>query len=62
MKKCCATCGKQFILERYDYSQNGCKHSYEQGFACGVFMGDGIVVHMIGTSPEKEQCEEWVER
>lgn len=62
MKECCATCGRQFIIERLDYSQDGCQHSYESGYACGAVLDEGIVYHMVGQSPEADKCEMYVGR
>lgn len=62
MKQCCATCARQFIIERLDYSEKGCQHSYEAGFICMVAADEGIAYHMVGCRAESEQCEGWVER
>lgn len=62
MSKCCATCNKQFVLHRYDYSEGGCNHSMESGYVCSAFAHEGIMVHMIGSDPKSAHCEMWSER
>lgn len=62
MKRCCGNCAKQYVIERLDYYDGGCKHSYENGFACGSVLDEGIVYHMVGIKPDTESCEMWVER
>ena len=62
MKECCATCARQYIIERLDYSGKGCQHSYEQGYACGAVLHDGTVYHMVGNRPEEGFCEMYKSR
>lgn len=62
MKHCCATCANQYIIERLDYTEEGCQHSYENGFACGAVLDEGIMYHMVGNDPNVGNCEMWRDR
>lgn len=61
-RRVCANCGHRKDLWQYDYTQGGCKHLSQPGFACDVFAGDGVIVNMIGLDEEKDRCEEWTKR
>ena len=57
-KECCSTCTKKLRLEKSDYSQGGCKHSWPSGFICLAFANEGIATWMIGLDPDSEDiCE-----
>ena len=47
-KECCNNCKYRCKLEKWDYSQGGCKHSDYEGFACVVFADESFVPHMVG--------------
>ena len=57
--ECCANCALCKMLEKYDYSNGGCKHSSYDGYACLAFVNEDIVVHIVGADINTEQCECW---
>ena len=58
MKECCNTCARQMKLEKLDYSKGGCVHTMQEGYACLLFVDEGIVNWMVGGSGEGV-CEEY---
>ena len=59
---CCDTCKYKLQLEKYDYSQGGCKHTVMDGYVCLAFAHEGLAVWMYGNDSSIGKCEEYVEK
>ena len=57
MKSVCKQCSLKKTLKQYDYSNGGCVHTKEEGYACLAFIDEGIIVHMVGINPDSAKCE-----
>lgn len=57
MNECCNTCKRKMKLVKLDFSQDGCKETYYDGFACLAFANEGEVDHMFGLDPTRGICE-----
>jgi hypothetical protein len=57
MKECCSTCANNCRIRKSDYSQEGCRHSDVEGYACLVCADEGVVFWMIGNDPNSGLCE-----
>ena len=47
---CCDACRYKKELVKYDYSNGGCVHTMEEGYACLApdFVGEGQVTWLVG--------------
>ena len=60
MDECCYTCRYRKKLVKFDYSQGGCEHTDQEGFACLApdLVSEGQVTWMVGlTDLSGSQCE-----
>ena len=55
--ECCKNCALRYDLRKADYSHGGCEHSKEEGYCCGAFAREGMMIHMVGTNEETGLCE-----
>lgn len=62
MIECCNNCKYQKKLIQFDYSEKGCKHTTQDGYACMAFAIEGEVIWMIGNDPSVEMCECYMRR
>ena len=57
---CCKTCKLRLDLEKWDYSDiwnQGVPKTKYDGFACLIFVHEGLVVHLIGVNEDRDMCE-----
>lgn len=60
MKKSCKTCKYRMTLERWDYTDtqnHGVQKTEYDGFACLIFVHEGLVVHLVGVNEDRDTCE-----
>ena len=57
MTECCTTCEYKCKIEKLDFSQRGCVHSYPDGYACTVFVNDGVILWSVGRNSDRGMCE-----
>ena len=61
MNESCSNCRWRYKLEKFDYGHGGCEHVNYDGFACGAFIDEGVIVHMVNIG-EDGMCEMYSRR
>lgn len=64
MKESCSNCSYRYSLQRFDYGNVRSSTeiaSVEDGFACGAFVDEGVIVHMVNIG-EDGLCEMYSRR
>lgn len=55
--ECCATCKLRLRIEKLDYSNRGCEHTWPEGYICLALANEGIAAWMVGHPAERGMCE-----